>query len=102
MIERYELLYKHLHRIGHTLEEAPRTNTVRAQTALEIGADLALVKDVEKRQNGVKQQQSDADQQALDGSCEPGRHRGVEHLVEPCRKRVEIIYGVVGHNNLCK
>ena len=71
MLEVDELLDEHLEHIGEHLQQTPGANAVRAETALEIGADLALVKDVEQGQQGIYEQQPDAHEHALEKSCTP-------------------------------
>ena len=98
MFQLDKLLDKHLHGVGHTLEQAPGTYAVRAETALEVSADLTLVEYVEKRQDGVEQQQPHAYKHTFQCGGQPARHATVEQVVEPRCKRVEIVYRVIIHN----
>ena len=47
MVEADDFLDEHLEHVGEALKETPRANAVRAETALEEGADLTFVVDIE-------------------------------------------------------
>ncbi len=68
MVEVNNLLDEHLEHIGEALEQSPGTYAVRAETALECSADLALVVYVEECQQRINQQQAYADEKAFDSN----------------------------------
>ena len=74
MVEVDNLFDEHLEHIGERLEETPWAYAVRAETALECGAELTLVIYIEKSEQGVYQQQAHADEQTFDGDGEPSGH----------------------------
>jgi hypothetical protein len=53
MVQGDKLLNKNLEHIGEALAETPGAYTVRAEAALEVGANLTLIKNVEERQQSV-------------------------------------------------
>ena len=71
MIQRDKLFDENLEHIGDTLHQAPGANTVRAETALEIGAHLTLEKNVEKGQDCIEQHQPYSDEQTFEGHGSP-------------------------------
>ncbi len=66
MIKRDKLLDEYLEHIGHALEQSPGTYTVRAETTLEIGADLAFEEDIEKGEDRIEEHQPHSYEQTLE------------------------------------
>ncbi len=83
MVERDKLLDEDLEHIRHTLQQAPRSHTVRSESALEICAYLTLEEDVEESQHRIKQHQPHTYEQTLEGDGKPLGHKAQEERVKP-------------------
>ena len=65
LIDEENLLDEHFQHVGKHLKDSPRTYAHRAQTALEIGADLSFHKNQCDGEQGVSRQNDDAHHYAL-------------------------------------
>jgi predicted DNA-binding protein len=74
VLEFDKLFDKNLEHIGEALQQTPRAYAVRAEAALEECANLTFVVDVEERQQRINEQKADANEDTLNGSCQPSGH----------------------------